>query len=152
VALLDVDYHCGNGTQDIFYDRADVLTISIHADPHFEYPYYAGYAEETGTGAGFGFHKNFPLEMGTDDAHYLSALEEALGLIQNFSPKYLVVSAGMDIYTDDPLGKIKITAAGIKEIGKRISASNLPTIIVMEGGYNNEALGGNMVAFLSTFV
>jgi acetoin utilization deacetylase AcuC-like enzyme len=152
VALLDVDYHCGNGTQDIFYDRADVLTISIHADPHFEYPYYAGYAEEKGTGPGVGFHRNFPLESGTDDARYLSALEEALGLIQNFSPKYLVVSAGMDIYTDDPLGKIKITADGIKEIGKRISASDLPTIIVMEGGYNNEALGGNMVAFLSTFV
>jgi acetoin utilization deacetylase AcuC-like enzyme len=151
VALLDVDYHCGNGTQDIFYDRADVLTISIHADPHFEYPYYAGYAEQTGAGAGFGFHKNFPLEMGTDDARYLSALEEALGLIHNFSPKYLVVSAGMDIYTDDPLGKIKITADGIKEIGKRISASNLPTMIVMEGGYNNEALGRNMVAFLSAF-
>jgi acetoin utilization deacetylase AcuC-like enzyme len=152
VALLDVDYHCGNGTQDIFYDRADVLTISIHADPHFEYPYYAGYAEETGTGAGLGFHKNFPLEKGTDNARYLSALEEALGLIQNFAPKYLVVSAGMDIYAADPLGKIKITTDGIKEIGKRISAFDLPTVIVMEGGYNNEALGRNIVAFLSAFV
>jgi acetoin utilization deacetylase AcuC-like enzyme len=151
VAVLDVDYHCGNGTQDIFYDRADVLTISIHADPHFEYPYYAGYAEEQGTGVGAGFHRNFPLESGTDDPRYLSTLEEALGLIQNFSPKYLVVSAGMDIYTDDPLGKIKITSDGIKEIGKQISAFDLPTVIVMEGGYNNEALGGNMVAFLSAF-
>jgi acetoin utilization deacetylase AcuC-like enzyme len=152
VALLDVDYHCGNGTQDIFYDRADVLTISIHADPHFEYPYYAGHVEETGTGAGIAFHRNFPLEKGTNDARYLSALEEALGLIQNFAPKYLVVSAGMDIYTDDPLGKIKITTDGINEIGKRISALDLPTAIVMEGGYNNEALGRNMVAFLSAFV
>jgi acetoin utilization deacetylase AcuC-like enzyme len=151
VALLDVDYHCGNGTQDIFYDRADVLTISIHADPHFEYPYYAGYAEETGTGAGMGFHKNFPLEKGTDNARYLSALEEALGLIQNFAPKYLVVSAGMDIYAADPLGKIKITTDGIKEIGKRISAFDMPTVIVMEGGYNNEALGRNVVALLSAF-
>ena len=151
VALLDVDYHCGNGTQDIFYDRADVLTISIHADPHFEYPYYAGYVQETGTGSGAGFHRNFPLERGADDPRYLSALDEALGLIQNFSPKYLVVSAGMDIYADDPLGKIKITTDGIKEIGKRISACGLPTVIVMEGGYNNEALGRNMVAFLSAF-
>jgi acetoin utilization deacetylase AcuC-like enzyme len=152
VALLDVDYHCGNGTQDIFYDRADVLTISIHADPNFEYPYYAGYADETGTGAGLGFHRNFPLEKGADNARYLSVLEEALQLIRDFEPKYVVVSAGMDIYTDDPLGKIGVTTEGIGEIGKRISTLNLPTVIVMEGGYNNEALGRNMIAFLSSFV
>jgi acetoin utilization deacetylase AcuC-like enzyme len=151
VALLDVDYHCGNGTQDIFYDRGDVLTISIHADPNFEYPYYAGYANETGTGAGLGFHRNFPLERGTDDARYLAALEEALKLIQNFAPTYMVISAGMDIYADDPLGKIKVTTDGIREIGKRISSLALPTVIVMEGGYNNDALGKNIVAFLSTW-
>ena len=149
VAVLDVDYHCGNGTQDIFYDRSDVLTISIHADPDFEYPYYAGYAHETGSGAGLGFHKNFPLEKGTDDARYLSALEEALALIRGFAPKHVVVSAGMDIYAADPLGKIKVSTEGIGEIGKRISALNLPTVIIMEGGYNNEALGRNIVKFLS---
>ncbi len=151
VALLDIDYHCGNGTQDIFYDRADVLTISIHADPHVEYPYYAGYASETGTGLGLGCHKNFPLEKGTDDARYLSALEEALSLIRKFAPQYLVVSAGMDIYADDPLGTIKVTTAGIGEIGKRISALELPTVIIMEGGYNNEALGRNIVTLLGEF-
>jgi acetoin utilization deacetylase AcuC-like enzyme len=149
VVVLDVDYHCGNGTQDIFYDRSDVLTISIHADPDFEYPYYAGYAHETGSGAGLGFHKNFPLEKGTDDARYLSALEEALALIRGFAPKHVVVSAGMDIYAEDPLGKIKVSSEGIGEIGKRISALNLPTVIIMEGGYNNEALGRNIVKFLS---
>lgn len=152
VALLDVDYHCGNGTQDIFYERADVLTISIHADPHVEYPYYAGYAEETGSGAGLGFHKNLPLEKGTDDTRYLSALDEALSLIHEFAPEHLVVSAGMDIYADDPLGKIRVTTSGIGEIGRRISALGLPTVIVMEGGYNNEALGRNIVEFLSQFV
>jgi acetoin utilization deacetylase AcuC-like enzyme len=152
VALLDVDYHCGNGTQDIFYDRADVLTISLHADPNFEYPHFAGYAEETGSGAGLGFHRNFPLEKGTDDVHYLSALEGALGLIRSFAPAYLVVSAGMDIYAADPLGTIQVTTEGIGEVGKRISALGLPTVILMEGGYNNEALGRNIVAFLSTFV
>lgn len=152
VALLDIDYHCGNGTQDIFYDRADVLTISVHADPHVEYPYYAGYANETGTGAGVGFHKNFPLEKGADDARYLSALEEALNLIRKFAPQVLVLSAGMDIYADDPLGTIKITTAGIGEIGKRISALALPTVIIMEGGYNNDALGRNIVVFLSAFM
>ena len=150
-ALLDVDYHCGNGTQDIFYERNDVLTISIHADPSFEYPYYAGYASETGSGAGLGFHKNYPLEKGTDDARYLSALEEALSLVQRFEPDYLVISAGMDIYADDPLGTIKVTTAGIQEIGKRIAALQLPTVIVMEGGYNNEALGKNMIGFLGEF-
>ncbi len=151
VAVLDVDYHCGNGTQDIFYDRSDVLTISIHADPDFEYPYYAGYAHETGSGAGLGFHKNFPLEKGTDDTRYLSALEEALALIRRFAPKHVVVSAGMDIYAADPLGKIKVSTEGIGEIGKRISALNLPTVIIMEGGYNNEVLGRNIVKFLSPF-
>jgi acetoin utilization deacetylase AcuC-like enzyme len=151
VAILDFDYHCGNGTQDIFYDRADVLTISIHADPHFEYPYYAGYADETGAGAGSGLHKNLPLEKGTGDARYLSALEEALNLIQKFTPRYLVLSAGMDIYADDPLGTIKVTTEGIRQIGERISALDLPTVIVMEGGYNNEALGKNMVSFLGEF-
>ena len=151
VAVLDVDYHCGNGTQDIFYDRSDVLTISIHADPDFEYPYYAGYAHETGSGAGLGFHKNFPLEKGTDDARYLSVLEEALALLRKFAPKHVVVSAGMDIYAADPLGKIKVSTEGIGEIGKQVSALNLPTVIIMEGGYNNEALGKNMVKFLSHF-
>ena len=152
VALLDVDYHCGNGTQDIFYERADVLTISIHADPNVEYPYYWGYADETGTGAGLGYHKNFPLEKGADNTRYLSALEEALSLVREFDPKYLVVSAGMDIYTDDPLGTIKVTTAGIREIGKRIASLGLPTLILMEGGYNNEALGRNMINFLGEFI
>ena len=152
IVVLDIDYHCGNGTQDIFYDRGDVLTISIHADPNFEYPYYAGYAHETGAGMGMGFHKNFPLEKGTDDPRYLSALEGALTLIHEFAPKHLIVSAGMDVYAEDPLGKIKVSTEGIGEIGRRISALDLPTVIVMEGGYNNEALGRNIVEFLSPLV
>jgi acetoin utilization deacetylase AcuC-like enzyme len=152
VALLDVDYHCGNGTQDIFYERDDVLTVSIHADPDFEYPHYWGYADETGSGAGTGFHKNLPLEKGTDTAHYLAVLEEALGLIRQFKPKYLVVSAGMDIYADDPLGTIKVTTAGIGEIGKQIASLELPTVVVMEGGYANEVLGTNIVRFLKNWI
>jgi acetoin utilization deacetylase AcuC-like enzyme len=151
VALLDIDYHCGNGTQDIFYEHNDVLTISIHADPNFEYPHFAGYADERGTGKGLGFHHNFPLPAGTDDAAYLSTLEHALELIHNFEPACLVVSAGMDIYADDPLGKIRVTTDGIIEIGKRISAAGFPTVIVMEGGYNNGALGKNMTGFLGEF-
>lgn len=151
VALLDIDYHCGNGTQDIFYDRADVLTISIHADPNVEYPHFWGYASETGTGPGVGFHRNFPLEKGTDNARYLSALEEALTLIRTFGPAYLVVSAGMDIYADDPLGTIKVSTEGIAEIGKRIASLGLPSVVVMEGGYANEVLGTNILRFLGEF-
>ena len=113
VALLDIDYHCGNGTQDIFYDRDDVFTISIHADPNFEYPYFTGYEDERGRGRGLGFHHNFPLPAGTDDAAYLDTLDRALDLIRGFRPSYLVVSAGMDIYADDPLGRIKVSTQGI---------------------------------------
>ena len=151
VAVLDVDYHCGNGTQDIFYNRADVLTISIHADPDYEYPSYIGYADECGEGRGFGYHHNFPLPAGTDDDSYLETLEQALQKIREFKPAYLVLSAGMDIYADDPLGKIKVTTAGIGEIAKRIAELDLPTAIIMEGGYANEALGKNILAFLSPF-
>lgn len=151
VAVLDVDYHCGNGTQDIFYSRDDVLTISIHADPDFEYPSYFGYADERGVNTGFGFHHNFPLPKGTDEDSYLATLDRALELIRGYKPKYLVISAGMDIYADDPLGTIKVTTEGIREIGKRIASLNLPAVIVMEGGYNNEALGRNITAFLGEF-
>lgn len=149
VAVLDVDYHCGNGTQDIFYDRDDVLTISIHADPDFEYPSYIGYADERGEGKGFGYHHNFPLPRDTDDVAYLQTLDQALGLIREFEPAFLVVSAGMDIYADDPLGTIKVTTQGIAEIGARIAALGPSTVIVMEGGYNNDALGRNILAFLT---
>jgi len=151
VALLDVDYHAGNGTQDIFYERNDVLTVSIHADPDFEYPSYAGFANERGAGDGEGFHRNFPLQKGTDDAVYLDTLEQALTLIREFDPTYFSVSAGMDIYADDPLGTVKVTTNGIAEIGKRIASLGLPTVIVMEGGYANEILGVNIAAFLEEF-
>jgi acetoin utilization deacetylase AcuC-like enzyme len=148
VALLDIDYHAGNGTQDIFYERNDVLTISIHADPDFEYPYYSGYADETGTGAGLGFHRNFPLPAGTDDIAYLETIDEALKMIRRFSAGYLVVSAGMDLYSGDPLGRFDVTRVGIIEIGERLAALNLPTSVVLEGGYHNEALGENIVSLL----
>lgn len=151
VALLDIDYHAGNGTQNIFYERGDVLSISIHADPAFEYPYYAGYAEERGTGAGLGFHHNFPLPAGTGDEEYLATLNAALHLIREFQPTALVISAGMDIYSEDPLGKIRITREGIRQIGARITELQLPTAVIMEGGYNNDALGDNVVAFLGEF-
>lgn len=151
VALLDIDYHAGNGTQDIFYTRADVLTISIHADPDDEYPHYCGYADETGSGPGLGFHRNFPLPAGTEVPAYLETLRAACELIRAFQPQFLVISAGMDIYCEDPLGKIRITTAGIAQIGSQIASLNLPSLVVFEGGYHNAALGQNIVAFLENF-
>jgi acetoin utilization deacetylase AcuC-like enzyme len=151
VAILDIDYHAGNGTQDIFYERNDVLTISIHGDPDFEYPHFIGHADETGAGAGLGFHKNFPLPKSTGDEKYLSALDEALVLIRGFAPNYLVVPTGMDTFDGDPLGTFKVTRAGFAEIGKRIAALRLPTAIIMEGGYANAALGENIVTLLENF-
>jgi len=148
VAILDVDYHCGNGTQDIFYDRDDVLTISIHADPDYEYPSYIGYADECGVDKGLGYHHNFPLPAGTGVDAYLETLGLALQQIRDFKPVYLVVSAGMDIYADDPLGTIKVTTEGIGKIAQQIARLDLPTAIIMEGGYNNDALGRNILAFL----
>jgi acetoin utilization deacetylase AcuC-like enzyme len=150
-ALLDIDYHAGNGTQDIFYERDDVLTISIHGDPDYEYPHYIGFADETGAGAGLGFHKNFPLPKDTDDKGYLSALDEALTMIKNFAPNYLALSAGMDTFDGDPLGTFKVTREGFNKIGQKISSLNLPTVIIMEGGYANEALGKNVVTLLENF-
>ncbi len=151
VSVLDIDYHAGNGTQDIFYNRSDVLTISIHADPALEYPYYAGYVDETGIDEGIGFHRNFPLPAGTDDAHYLVTLNEAIQMVKTFQPSSLVVSVGMDIYDGDPLGKFNITQKGIQQIGDKIADIGLPTLFVMEGGYANEVLGENTVALLSMF-
>ncbi len=151
VAILDVDYHAGNGTQDIFYSRPDVLTLSIHADPNFEYPYYAGYATETGAGEGLGFHRNFPLPAGTDDASYLRTLDKAIEAITVYKPMFMVISLGMDICESDPLGSFNITRQGIAETGRRIAAMNFPTVILMEGGYNTDALGENVVTFLENF-
>jgi acetoin utilization deacetylase AcuC-like enzyme len=150
-AILDIDYHAGNGTQDIFYQRGDVLTISIHADPDYEYPYFCGYAEETGAGKGFGFHHNFPLPQGTDTRRYLDSLRDAMEYIKSFDADYLVISAGMDLFEGDPLGKFIVTKAGIHQIGQEIASLSLRNLIVMEGGYNNSALGENIVTFLEAF-
>jgi acetoin utilization deacetylase AcuC-like enzyme len=150
-AILDIDYHGGNGTQDIFYERSDVLTISIHGDPEFEYPHFIGFADETGAGAGLGFHRNFPLPKGTGDEGYLAALDEALTLIRDFAPEYLVLSFGADTFDGDPLGTFRVTRNGFAGIGKRIAGLNLATTIIMEGGYANTALGENTTAFLENF-
>lgn len=148
VAVLDIDYHAGNGTEAIFYERDDVLVISIHADPHEEYPYYLGFADERGAGLGVGYTLNIPLPFGTGDAAFLAALDEALAAIRAAGVARLVVSAGFDTFRDDPLGHFTLTTPVYTEIGRRIAALGLPTAIVQEGGYAIAALGENVVSFL----
>jgi acetoin utilization deacetylase AcuC-like enzyme len=148
VAVLDIDVHAGNGTQAIFYERADVLFLSLHGDPAWEYPYFAGFADERGAGPGAGLTRNFPLPQGLDDAGYQSVLAEALAELNAFAPGYLVLSAGFDAFKDDPLSKLKLTTPGYGAIGAQIAALNIPTLVVQEGGYAVEALGENAVSLL----
>ncbi len=135
VALLDIDYHHGNGAQDIFYARSDVLTVSIHGHPSHAYPNFSGYADERGEGAGLGFNQNYPLEPPVDDERYLSVLEKALGVVRAFGPRFLVLSLGFDIMRGDPTGSFAVTTQGMQRIGRRIGRIGLPTLIVQEGGY-----------------
>ncbi|WP_299755029.1 histone deacetylase family protein [uncultured Chloroflexus sp.] len=148
VAVLDIDYHHGNGTQSIFYERNDVLTVSLHADPAREYPYFLGYADERGAGAGEGYNLNIPLPAGTGDSEYLAALAQALQAIADYGPRYLVVSAGFDTFHADPLGDFELTTAAYRAIGAAIGQLGLPTLIVQEGGYAIEALGTNVATLL----
>lgn len=136
VALLDIDFHHGNGSQSLFYDRSDVLFISIHGHPDVSYPTFSGFADEKGIGDGKGFNFNYPLYPGVDNQKYLETLEKALGLVRKFSPDWLVVSLGLDIMRGDPTGSFFITPRGMQEIGKRICRLRLPILIVQEGGYS----------------
>ncbi len=135
VAILDIDYHHGNGTQLIFYGDPDVLFCSLHAHPDDDYPYYWGGADERGSGAGSGLNHNWPLPQNTDDDAYLGALDEALAVINNFDPRYLVVSAGFDTILGDPVGGFRLSTAGLRAVGQRIAALHVPAVIVQEGGY-----------------
>ncbi len=152
VAILDVDVHHGNGTQDIFYARADVLTVSIHADPDRFYPFFWGHADERGSGDGEGFNINKPLTRGTGDEDYLQTLEAAIDDISRFSPDALVIALGLDAFEGDPLRGLAITTAGFGRIGKRIGEIKLPTVIAQEGGYLSNELGENLSSFLEGFM
>ena len=151
VAVLDIDVHHGNGTQGIFYDRTDVLTVSVHADPADYFPFYAGYADEVGAGAGVGFNRNIPLPHRSGDAPWLAAIEAGLAAVAAVGPRALVVALGLDASQDDPLGALSVTRAGFEAAGTRIARLGLPTAIVQEGGYLCDALPDNLVAFLGAF-
>ena len=151
VAVLDVDVHHGNGTQGIFYSRADVLTVSLHGDPAHFYPFFAGYAHESGEGEGEQYNLNVPLRRGTGDDAYLGKLDTALARIRQFAPDVLVLALGLDASRDDPLAFLGITTRGFERIGAAVSALGLPTVLVQEGGYVSDSLGDNLVAVLRGF-
>ena len=143
IAVLDIDYHHGNGTQQIFYDRQDILYVSIHADPARTFPYFAGHASETGAGAGAGTTYNQPMPADTSDARYLDAIDRALARIKMFRPAVVVVSLGFDTYGQDPIGDFALTTPVYHEVGRRTGALDLPLVIIQEGGYDIENLGRN---------
>jgi acetoin utilization deacetylase AcuC-like enzyme len=152
VAVLDVDYHHGNGTQDIFYDRDDVLFVSLHADPSMEYPYFAGYANETGRGKGEGYNLNYPLPFGTDYPAYAGVLAQALAAVRNYGPDALVVSLGVDTYEKDPISKFRLASPDYLKMGKAVAGLKLPTLFVMEGGYAIADVGVNVANVLQGFL
>jgi acetoin utilization deacetylase AcuC-like enzyme len=154
VAVLDIDYHHGNGTQEIFYADPEVYYLSLHADPRVDYPYYWGLADERGEGPGEGTNLNVPLPHGTDDTAYLAALAGALRAVRDYAPKYLVLSAGFDLMAGDPVprnGGFRITVDGLRRIAEHIASLRLPTVIVQEGGYNLARLGEYAVTLLREF-
>jgi acetoin utilization deacetylase AcuC-like enzyme len=151
VAILDVDFHHGNGTQDIFYERADVLFVSLHADPKDDFPYFSGYADETGMNAGSGFTLNLPLPTGTSFEAWQVALGIALARIQIFKADALVVSLGVDTYVNDPISSFRLTSPDFAAYGRMLGATGLPTLFVLEGGYAVEEIGVNVVNVLTGF-
>ncbi len=147
VAIVDVDYHHGNGTQQIFYDRDDVLFVSLHADPCFEYPFLLGFADERGRGAGEGCNHNFPLPAGTEWHAYAPALAAALAVVRAYGPDALVVSLGVDTAAEDA-DTFRLVADDYPRIGEQIAALDRPTLVVQEGGYCLDVLGRNVVGVL----
>ena len=151
LAILDIDVHHGNGTQSIFYESNDVLFVSLHGDPSDYFPFFAGYADETGSGLGANKNLNLPLPKGAGDAEFLVALEVALKKIRDHKPGALLVSLGFDGFEKDPIGCLNITNACFGEIARRVSGLELPTLLVQEGGYDVPSLESNLSSFLDGF-
>ena len=151
VAILDIDFHHGNGTQDIFYERSDVLYISLHGDPDRQFPYYLGRADDIGSGKGIGYTVNYPLKVGINDAEYIDVLSQAIRLINGFQPTYLVISLGVDTYSQDPLGDFCLTEGVFRQIGVCLAQLEIPTVFIMEGGYAVGQLGTNVASVLKGF-
>jgi acetoin utilization deacetylase AcuC-like enzyme len=148
VAVLDVDAHHGDGTQEMFYARADVLTVSIHVDPNSYYPYYTGYADERGHGEGEGCNVNIPLQPKASDAAFHAAVDDGLRYIRAFGAEALVVALGFDSHREDPIGLLDVSTEAFRGIGARVTAAGLPTVVVQEGGYQISVIGDCLGQFL----
>ncbi len=151
VAILDVDFHHGNGTQAIFYDRDDVMFLSLHGDPMEAFPYFLGGADETGMGKGAGFNVNYALPPGCPYSQWCEALDDALTKVAGYKPDALVISLGVDTFERDPISFFKLTSADFTDYGARIAQAGLPTLFVMEGGYAVAEIGVNTVNVLEGF-
>jgi len=151
VAILDVDYHHGNGTQSIFYERSDVLYLSIHGDPKTEYPFYLGHADETGAGAGEGFNRNYPLAAGSGNDLWFAAFEDACGRVRSHAPDALVVSLGVDTYAGDPISTFRLDTPEFLRMGAALARLGMPTLFVLEGGYAVAEIGENVAHVLAGF-
>ena len=151
MAILDVDVHHGNGTQAIFYERADVLTVSIHADPAHYYPFFYGYADQRGSGPGEGYNLNLPVPVKSGDEAWRQALAAALERIRGYAPGALVVALGLDAHEADPLSGGGVTTGGFATMARMIAGADLPTVLVQEGGYLTPFLADNLAAFLRGF-
>ncbi|MGY0196653.1 histone deacetylase family protein [Leptothrix sp. BB-4] len=148
IAVLDIDYHHGNGTQTIFERRADVLTVSLHGDPRTEYPFYLGHADERGHGDGLGFNLNLPLPAGTGWETWHAALQTALAAVRAHAPDALVVPLGVDTWEGDPISRFRLRSDDYLRIGEALGALGLPTVYTMEGGYAAAQMGVNVVNVL----
>jgi acetoin utilization deacetylase AcuC-like enzyme len=151
VAILDVDYHHGNGTQSIFYERRDVLFVSLHGDPCTEFPFYLGHADETGAGEGAGFNLNLPLPAGCSTPQWFDALELACQRVTQHQPQALVVSLGLDTFAGDPISKFSLQTEDFSRLGQRLAEIGLPTVFILEGGYATQELGHNAVNVIEGF-
>ncbi|MDZ7724204.1 MAG: histone deacetylase family protein [candidate division KSB1 bacterium] len=151
VAVLDIDYHHGNGTQEFFYDRKFIFTASIHADTEVEYPYYWGYAQETGAGQGKQTNLNLPLPLKSDSHAYMQKVQTAVKAINQFAPDFFIISAGFDTHKSDPIGGFTLETSDYTEIGGMLSDLSIPTLICQEGGYNINVLGECVYNFLKPF-
>ena len=151
VAVLDIDYHHGNGTQSIFNDRPDIYTVSIHGDPLTEYPFFLGHADERGSGAGEGYNLNFPLPRGTPFETWYATLQRALQVILDFSPQALVVPLGLDTYEGDPISGFKLKSEHYLQVGRALASLRLPTVFTLEGGYAVSDFGINTVNVLEGY-
>lgn len=151
VAVVDVDYHHGNGTQTIFYERGDVLTVSVHGDPTTEYPFYLGYADERGQGAGAQCNLNLPLPAGTGFAGWTQALQQGLDAVRAFGADALVVALGVDTYEGDPISRFKLRSEDYLEVGRLLAGLGLPAVFTLEGGYAVAEVGVNVVNVLQGY-